>query len=238
MTRLPNEGTKAFAAFQEYARMGPERSLDKVALNVGKSSRQMAKWSTAWNWVARAAEYDREQDEIINKAQLKLANARAMKIAKLREEKMEKDLDLAGRMRDRIDQMFKHPIHAVERNENGVVVLIKPAGWTMDTAFRGVGTVDQFERMTLGMPTSQVEQTGPGGGPIQLAVLPMSPEHIEKRFKDLVESEVKRRIEEGTPAISAQESVQVVDVQEQNLSPIGDTERNGHQHNGNGKGHL
>ena len=55
------ETAKAISAFGLYRDMGPGRSLEKVAAAMGhpRSYRQqLAKWSGAFKWVARIAEYD------------------------------------------------------------------------------------------------------------------------------------------------------------------------------------
>ncbi len=53
--RQPRETSKAFAAFQEYLAMGPERSLSAVGAKLGKSKVMMEKWSRKYDWPARVA---------------------------------------------------------------------------------------------------------------------------------------------------------------------------------------
>lgn len=60
------ESTKARAAFEEYCALGPERSLAKLAVKVGRSTgyvRQLERWSSEGQWVERAKQFDRERAE-------------------------------------------------------------------------------------------------------------------------------------------------------------------------------
>lgn len=58
------ETSKAYAAFMRYCGLGPGRSLAKLAEILNKPSgytRQLALWSSDFNWVERAKEYDVQQ---------------------------------------------------------------------------------------------------------------------------------------------------------------------------------
>ena len=68
--RQPKETPKPFEAFCVYRDMGTERSLRKVSEKLGKSETLMARWSTAHNWVERAAAWDAEQDRIARQEQI------------------------------------------------------------------------------------------------------------------------------------------------------------------------
>ena len=68
--RQPGEGVKAFEAFNTYMLMGTERSLAKVANELNKSTTLMAKWSSLWKWVERAAAWDIEQENLARKDQI------------------------------------------------------------------------------------------------------------------------------------------------------------------------
>lgn len=68
--RQENESAKAFEAFCIYRDMGIQRSVRKVARELGKSETLMARWSGNYDWVERAASWDEEQDRIVRQAQL------------------------------------------------------------------------------------------------------------------------------------------------------------------------
>lgn len=75
--RQPNEGPKPFEAFAIYREMGNERSIAKVAEKLGKSEALLHRWSSKFEWVARAAAWDAEVDRQASQKQLKdIANAR------------------------------------------------------------------------------------------------------------------------------------------------------------------
>ncbi len=58
--RQPGESAKAFEAFDLYCKMGEERSVRKVAQKLTKSDTIIKRWSSQWNWVSRARDYDNE----------------------------------------------------------------------------------------------------------------------------------------------------------------------------------
>lgn len=67
-TRLTGETAKAYEAFTVYRELETgKRSLEAVAQMLNKSKTLLARWSTANNWVERAAAYDdhlREQERL------------------------------------------------------------------------------------------------------------------------------------------------------------------------------
>ncbi|MGB9858672.1 MAG: hypothetical protein ACPLQP_01910 [Moorellaceae bacterium] len=82
--RLPGETTKAWAAFQVYRDLGPQRSLGKVREALGKSTgymRVLEEWASKYQWVKRAAAYDdyleRKKREAQEKAVVKMAERQA-----------------------------------------------------------------------------------------------------------------------------------------------------------------
>lgn len=64
------ETPKPYAAFCIYRDMGAQRSVRKVAEKLGKSETLISRWSSAHNWVERAAAWDSEQDRIARQEQL------------------------------------------------------------------------------------------------------------------------------------------------------------------------
>lgn len=56
--RRPDESGKAFEAFSVYIQLGTTRTLDAVAKQLKKSATIMGRWSSAYSWVSRAADYD------------------------------------------------------------------------------------------------------------------------------------------------------------------------------------
>lgn len=69
--RLKGEGTRAFAAFCVYRDLGPTRSMPKATARMGRKAtytRQLEKWSSRWNWVARAKAYDEHLERLKREA--------------------------------------------------------------------------------------------------------------------------------------------------------------------------
>lgn len=58
---LPNETAKAYAAYCVYRDLGEKRSIEAVRENTGKRQgyeRQLMRWSSKYDWVERAKQYD------------------------------------------------------------------------------------------------------------------------------------------------------------------------------------
>lgn len=68
--RQPGETTRAYEAFTLYRDMGADRALRKVVQALNKNLTTIAEWSTKYEWVKRAAEWDAEQDRIARNAQI------------------------------------------------------------------------------------------------------------------------------------------------------------------------
>ena len=66
---MTGESAKAFAAFCVYRDQGSRRSLAAVGQSVAKSTTLMARWSSQWSWVERAATWDAENGLKIAAAQ-------------------------------------------------------------------------------------------------------------------------------------------------------------------------
>lgn len=84
--RLPNESSKAYAAFCIYRDLGSERSLDGVRRKLEENGKKVSikflgRWSSKYNWVARAQAYDdyleRKKREEKEKAILEMAERHA-----------------------------------------------------------------------------------------------------------------------------------------------------------------
>ena len=64
----PRESSKAFAAFQVYLRMGPQRSLAAVGQQLGKSRVVIERWSSKFDWVSRVQAHAAHLAEVERKA--------------------------------------------------------------------------------------------------------------------------------------------------------------------------
>lgn len=68
--RQPGESRQAFEAFTLYRDMGLKRSIRAVAAALGKSATLLSRWSSRWQWPARAEAWDAVKDEEARIAQL------------------------------------------------------------------------------------------------------------------------------------------------------------------------
>lgn len=66
--RQDGESAQAFEGFALYRDMGAERSLAKVAQELGKSKALMERWSVRWQWGQRAEAWDAEFDRMVRRA--------------------------------------------------------------------------------------------------------------------------------------------------------------------------
>lgn len=60
--RQPGESAQAYEAFHAYLKMGSDRSLRKVAQQLGKSNALISRWSSTWSWQNRVKDYIAEQN--------------------------------------------------------------------------------------------------------------------------------------------------------------------------------
>ena len=81
----PDEPNKAYHRFSMYLKIGPERSIRKVAERLQKGSgyeKHLRRWSSKYNWVKRSGEYDRHliektlkhKEEILDRGMARLLN--------------------------------------------------------------------------------------------------------------------------------------------------------------------
>src|SRR6516164_3110388 len=94
----PKEGDKAFAAFSVYLSQGPERSLAKTAVKLGRSKVLMEKWSSKFEWPARVAAYNSHMALVEREAAEALTREKgvdwAMRYQELREAEWEERRNL------------------------------------------------------------------------------------------------------------------------------------------------
>lgn len=72
--RQKGESEKAFEAFRIYRDLGDDRSIPKVSQQCTKSESLLKRWSSKFNWIDRARDYDNELE--------KEAKAKAVKARK------------------------------------------------------------------------------------------------------------------------------------------------------------
>jgi hypothetical protein len=111
--RLPREGARSFDYACEYIKMGPGRSIEKVAQKFGKKARPLKKYSRKWKWVKRAAAYDRLVDAQNLKAAEAFAKAEAQKWAQRERDYRERQLLRCDRLIEAIESTLRLPLAEV-----------------------------------------------------------------------------------------------------------------------------
>lgn len=112
----PRESSKAFAAFQVYLRLGPQRSLAAVGQQLGKSGTVIERWSSKFDWVSRVQAYAAHLAEIERKIIEERAIDKAVEWSKVKEsvkrdawKKSEKLIEMADKFIARWENSSRVP---------------------------------------------------------------------------------------------------------------------------------
>jgi hypothetical protein len=172
--RLHGEHEKRWEAFQIYRDLGAERSLARVARQLGKSNTLIERWSGEDSWVMRAEAFDVDLDRI---------HVRSLIASRRETEK--RQLKIANAMQGKL----------VEALTSLDVQRLTPR----DLAYWLDITV-KVQRAAL-RQADRVEVTGEDGGPIEIANL--TPDEAQARLAEIA-GEIRRRLEdEASPAAVA-----------------------------------
>lgn len=162
--RLTGESAKAFQAFVIYRDLGAERSLAKVATQLGKSTTLIERWSARDAWVTRVEAWDVEQDRLWRVQQLAS-----------RREVGKRHLRIANAMQGRL-------VDALARLDVSTMSPRDIAYW--------LEVSSKVQRQAIGQG-DRTELVGADGGPIELANL--SPDEARARLLEVSE-ELQRRL--------------------------------------------
>lgn len=152
----PNESDKAFAAFNLYLNMGPDRSTAAVASRLLKSDQLIRRWSARWQWLDRVAAHARHLATVEREATEALARGKSAEWL-IRQQKL----------RDTEWAMHEKCIAAAERAFKAFMEREKVYADLSDIA-RILEVASKLGRLASGLPTDKTEVTGEGGGPIQV----------------------------------------------------------------------
>jgi hypothetical protein len=156
------ESDKAFAAFSLYLSQGPERSLAKVAVKLGRSKVLMEKWSSKFDWPARVVAYNSHMALVEREAAEAMAR--------------EKGVDWAKRYQELREAEW-------QERQNLVALAAEVRTRWMARAER-CGTLEGYARLLElasklghsacevadGHQRERIEVSGPNGGPIRVEV--------------------------------------------------------------------
>src|SRR3954469_1911457 len=151
----PRESSKAFAAFNLYLSLGPQRSLAAVAQKLSKSGQLLKRWSRKFEWPARVQAYDGHLAIVEREAAEALARANAAE----REKRKQKVLDEEWELHNDAIRAAKV---ALERfHERG-------KGATLGDAARMLEIASKLGRLSSGL--SEKPEAGEEGRPIRIEV--------------------------------------------------------------------
>lgn len=168
--RQPGEGVKPFAAFKSYCEAAPNRSLARVAQELGKSTSLLERWSANWRWQERLQSWQDEQDEQDRVADAQAALERARVRAERRAGLEDDEWELGGLMKAKARKMLAFPLATTTVETDTATGLqttvVKPGPWR----FRDVATLfvaaNRMQRLAVGLATDKVEATGKDDAPL------------------------------------------------------------------------
>jgi ethanolamine ammonia-lyase large subunit len=135
------ETPKAAAAFEEYAAMGPSRSLRKLAEKHSEStakaqqiSRQLAEWSSAHRWQERVRRYDADRIE---------------------EQRVKKDAAIEAMNEVQATLGQERTLKAIEQMD----ALIEARKFGSQATVQLFKVATDLERVARGAPTEHIEQS-------------------------------------------------------------------------------
>lgn len=130
--RRQDETSKAYGAFVTYRDLGPERSLEKVAHTLGKSTTIMSRWSAQHEWVSRTVAWDnmpaRKTEEAYETMAARIAAQHETLATKLME-KLTKNVDLLPEGSDP-SMRFSTAMGAARQSHQFATELVKPTDTT------------------------------------------------------------------------------------------------------------
>jgi hypothetical protein len=165
--KLPGESAQSFEAFTVYRDLGAERSLKKVAQQLGKSGTLIDRWSARDAWVVRVDAWDVEMDR----------QHRAYLIAHRRETDR-RQLRIAGAMQAKL-------VEALQAIDAKTMTPRDVSAWLDVTA--------KVQRAAL-LQGERIELTGAEGGPLELANL--TPEQAAARLAEIA-GEIRQRLQDN-----------------------------------------
>lgn len=161
--RQPRETDQAWDAFRRYRDLLQDRSLAKIAREVGKSTALMERWSRKWQWNRRAYEYEVYLDRAAQQEAHRERGKMAVRHAQQAQLHMSALAAPAMALLQRIQQDPQFMMRLMEscslRDANGAII-----GMDVEKTVKVLDTVRKFadsiagvanvERLARGEPTS------------------------------------------------------------------------------------
>jgi hypothetical protein len=134
--RRPGEGARAYKYAWEYFTMGPGRSIARVAQKFAKNKRPLKRHSWKWQWVKRAAAYDRSIETKKREAAEAFAKVEEQTSTQRQRDQRERLFLLGERFMETGNTILRFPLTEVTRvtqvDADGRATqmqIIKPVRW-------------------------------------------------------------------------------------------------------------
>ena len=183
----PRESAKAHAAFRAYLDLGPQRSLARVAADLGKSKVLMERWSRRFDWSGRVAAHTQHLATVERQAAEALASANGEAWARRRTEHQEAEW-----------QMRTELITA------GRKVLAKfmdgSRGATLGDVARALELASKLGRLASGLP-NEVKEAPPEADRSVLIAIELALDRVYGPATPTVDVEEVGKAEPGKPLL-------------------------------------
>lgn len=151
----PGETAQAYEAAKLYFELAADRSLEAVGQKLGKSKALMERWSKRWNWVKRAAAYDRHvADSREDNLQQKRAEDAELWIRRDRELR-ERFYRLGELIVEKAERMYREfperDIQRKEVNEGQTVILNVRTKHSLSGLAQMFSTGAELQRLAVGI---------------------------------------------------------------------------------------
>lgn len=145
--RMPNEGMQAYPAFLVYRDMGPDRTYQRVATQLGRHNSQISAWGAKYEWRKRTLAWDDHISARKDLERTKAMRAEAERTAReetARQQGQKAKFDhLTDLMLDKAKKMLEYPLATVTtktvEGPGGTIAkttIVQPGKWTFDTPGR------------------------------------------------------------------------------------------------------
>ena len=149
--RIPGESNKAFAAFNCFLHLGPDRSIFKTHKKLSKNTKTLGDWSAKYSWQERAKAFDDDQAAIAAQAmeaeQKKRAAEWAKREAGYREERWQVATLLLKKARGLLRKK------------------LSPHRWNLSQVARMIDVGDKLAALATGQETGHLAITGKEDSP-------------------------------------------------------------------------
>ncbi len=150
--RLPNETSKAWAAFCIYRDMGGDRSHEKLRQKYGKTTaRYFHIWSAKYKWVERCKAFDNEE---LEKQSIALRETRLKRRIKMEEDAWKR----SDKLIKKAETILAIPIAKPVTGEDGTTIYMPTDKWSLKDAIAFFQYADNLRIFATGGETPKMTE--------------------------------------------------------------------------------